>query len=635
MFHDENTPRFTPRTRRVLSACAVIAALAWSAHEASAATYYVDPASGNDANAGTSTGSPWKTPPGTRNTGNTGYLRTSWGSISATQKLACGDKVILKAGATQTSAQGGAWLIDSTYYSDCNAAAPITIKVSTSAEWSGSSGPFTLDGAGVTPTAHPIKGFPDHLALISVAERGYIHIRGVDPSRRLVVTNSSKWSINVHCNGCTKAGFRGDWWELKNGGDGGFNIGFYTDWQVSNSIGHDLARGAWQVGLNADDHVERGAFVDVEAYRNGSATQLTWADDAFFFVGGKSQWCVRCTAHHNNQRGFNTGVIADAANVEFNYRFRSVVAYDNGLACSLTAPTLYCIGAGLYVSGNEGAAPANSNNTVVGGIFFHNADLGFGSYGQASIEVWNATTYRTNYKRAGMASVLWDTTAKQMRIFNSVDARATGYSTFARNTSNAALPQLNLPPATGNNCFAPISSDTETLGIGGGGTLPPAGTYGAPPSWIGSTNLSGTTKCRPAFTAVHDTDYSRVDFTPTTDSTLVNGGRFLMRASAPGTNATTIAVKANGGASDPRQFFIAADSYLDPLVTDRAVQIEGCGVRTIDSMTANSITFSPACSWSTDAGVSLPWSGSAPDIGAIESGLSLRAPVLLSVDPSN
>ena len=64
--------------------------------------------------------------------------------------------------------------------------------------------------------------------------------------------------------------------------------------------------------------------MDVEVYRAGGTTDFG-RDDAFFFVGGKGLWCVRCKAHHNNQRGFNTGVIKNTANVEFNFRFRDLV----------------------------------------------------------------------------------------------------------------------------------------------------------------------------------------------------------------------------------------------------------------------------------------------------------------------
>src|SRR5262249_2831506 len=156
---------------------------------------------------------------------NSGFVSTAWGSITTQQKLACGDTVLLRGGTTQTAAQGGAWLIDSTYYSSCSAGNPIRLKVATSGEWSGSSGAFTLDATGVTPTYSTAKGLPSHPATISVADRGYISLLGASAAQRLVVENGSAWAVAVHCAGCTNAGFRGDWLELANGKGGGFNIG--------------------------------------------------------------------------------------------------------------------------------------------------------------------------------------------------------------------------------------------------------------------------------------------------------------------------------------------------------------------------------------------------------------------------
>src|SRR5207247_5853848 len=105
-----------------------------------AATYYVNPAgSCSDTNAGTNPSLPWCTPPGTRTTTDSGFLRTAWGSITTSAKVRCGDTVLLRGGATQTSAQGGAWRIDdgldengTGYYTlSCSSANPITIRVAT------------------------------------------------------------------------------------------------------------------------------------------------------------------------------------------------------------------------------------------------------------------------------------------------------------------------------------------------------------------------------------------------------------------------------------------------------------------------------------------------------------------------
>lgn len=52
-----------------------------------AATYYVDPVNGNDANNGTSTGTAWKTIPGTRTTNDSGFVVSAWGSITTSARI--------------------------------------------------------------------------------------------------------------------------------------------------------------------------------------------------------------------------------------------------------------------------------------------------------------------------------------------------------------------------------------------------------------------------------------------------------------------------------------------------------------------------------------------------------------------
>jgi hypothetical protein len=49
------------------------------------------------------------------------------------------------------------------------------------------------------------------------------------------------------------------------------------------------------------------------------------------------------------------------------------------------------------------------------------------------------------------------------------------------------------------------------------------------------------------------------------------------------------------------------------------IQIEGCGIREVFSISGNVINFSGlTCNWKSNAMVHVPWNGSAPDIGALE-----------------
>ena len=114
-----------------------------------AATYYIDFDAGNDTNAGTSTGAPWKTIPGTRNTGNTDWQATDWGSatINSGNKAPAGTVFQIKPTTTHDSTDGGKILIDSTYYdSDATAANPIKFV----ADQGWAAGTVTIDGTGIT-----------------------------------------------------------------------------------------------------------------------------------------------------------------------------------------------------------------------------------------------------------------------------------------------------------------------------------------------------------------------------------------------------------------------------------------------------------------------------------------------------
>ncbi len=166
--------------------------------QASAATYYVDPQSGDNSRAGTAIASAWKNPPGTRNVTDTGFYTPTWGAVSSTNKIQCGDKILLKGGSTQTSAQGGAWRIDGTYYAvNCSKSNPITIRVadgsSPANEWPGSSGHFTIDGDSVTTTStrySSASGGPSsggYGALVDVENINYLKIAGLSAAQRIVI----------------------------------------------------------------------------------------------------------------------------------------------------------------------------------------------------------------------------------------------------------------------------------------------------------------------------------------------------------------------------------------------------------------------------------------------------------------
>ena len=112
-----------------------------------ATTYYVDFNGGSDSNAGTTTSTAWRTIPGTRNTGDSAFKSTSWGSINSSNKVPAGTIIKLKSGTTHSSTNGGKVLIDASYYTtSATFANPIIFQRDTS--WG--SGSVTVDGSGIT-----------------------------------------------------------------------------------------------------------------------------------------------------------------------------------------------------------------------------------------------------------------------------------------------------------------------------------------------------------------------------------------------------------------------------------------------------------------------------------------------------
>ena len=117
--------------------------------------------------------------------------------------------------------------------------------------------------------------------------------------------------------------------------------------------------------------------------------------------------------------------------------------------------------------------------------------------------------------------------------------------------------------------------------------------------------LSGVTNGAHSSTgSVNFVDQANHDYHLTPNNPdLIDHGTFFMRTS--GSNSNTNVINVN---QDPRIYFWIGDS----------IQIEGVGKRVIKNMSLNSITVDAPLTYSVNAGVHLPWTGSAPDIGAYE-----------------
>jgi hypothetical protein len=374
---------------RLLPTLLLTVVIGLGASRAWATTYYVDPATGSDSNAGTSTSAPWKTPPGTRTTSNSGFLRSTWGAISTTNKIQCGDTILLKPSSTQTSTQGGAWLIDPNYYStSCTPTTPITIQVALASQWAGSTdGPFTLHLGGVTGTSTTAWNATCG-SLWTVPTGLFVAVNGVvlggqNATNQLEIRNTTamtdeglygfvfaKPNCSQHLNGLFA-----QWMTIHDVGTG-IDAGEADNWQVSHVTVYNTAHQGVGTGVNVDHHVDQAAFVDLVVHDGGcgstanpNCTFSGASNDLFRPVGAYSLWCVRCTVYNGGERGVNTGVILDTSmGGNYVYKFRDLVSYNNGNGpinpCNVNGH--FCAGVGLGVSGNDWSAQTGQPGACTG-----------------------------------------------------------------------------------------------------------------------------------------------------------------------------------------------------------------------------------------------------------------------------
>jgi hypothetical protein len=668
-----------------------------------ARTFYVDPATGQNSNDGRSASTPWQNPPGTRLANDSDFWSTAWGTITSSNKIACGDVILLKGGATQTSAQGGAWRLSGdtfgTHYypTTCTNTSRIVLRVATSAEWTGSTGSFTLDATGVSGTNSQSCAGPGPSCGIISQETDFLTVGGVSSSQRLRVINGTGTGTNGVLLGqnSTRRGLRLQWFEVSGAPRFGVLVRRTDGVLIRQGIIHDTARSGINVGNTAvpAGKSTRVGIEDVEIYRTGGSGGGT-SDDALFLTDCLSCWAIRMNIHHNAARGVNTGAIDDLdGGGTYLFRFRDHEVWFNGTQCALfdfdpatqctgngtstsgvehcctgsgTGTCITCAGGGFDVSGRadinqpEGCPVDPSINIIERMILWRNIDIGTFFYSNALADIWHWLAWGNLLDaQPGGGDLNYTTGADRIHYHNGISQRRSynGNPWRSASSGGAAGCGAKLPVAT-YNLFAPISANTETLATFDfspctDGTSPTGATRtyasGNHPCWIGATNRVGSTE-DPAFadTSGCDADPSGLTFPSTCDfrlgtgSAAIDAGTWFMRASGAGTNETTISVLGNGAYSDPRYYFIAPwdaaatsdiGMYLDSV--GDTIEIQGCGERTITSMTSTGIAFTPACSWGDGAGVHLAYQGTAPDLGPHESGESGRpaAPALISVTP--
>ena len=454
------------RRSAVSLAALLLVALELTPASAFSATFYVDPATGNDTNAGSSQSAPWKSVPGM-----TGA--SSWGSFGTGNKVPAGTVIEIKAGATFA---GKRWLVDSTYYQSGTAASPITIRVSPS--WG--SGNVVIDGQGAS--------VPTWNGGIQVTNMNYIIMTGVDASRRLEIKNYSAHAGIMHYNsggGSTRGtGNQLKWFDCHNSS----TYCIANVWQDSllyeDGIAHDNGTGI--VMGDVDDATGNNNILRrVISYNNGKGASKNDGSVSFGFqiTGGVNTIFDTCEAYGNGRDGFDGGRADNAGNASIT--FINSYSHDNGED-----------GFGLN-SGPTGNVTAIHINTVAA----RNSQANWTVYDGAHIEI---------YHSAGRAS------SANFHAFSSysgwpkptIKLRNSYFSTSGSVQIQYYNPGPNGYPAfdSNYNLWVPGSANSENVDNA------TAATYTSPPSWKGANDKFGAAYTQ-AFVSIATDNYRLADNT--------------------------------------------------------------------------------------------------------------------------
>ena len=434
----------------------------------SSRTFYVDPQTGNDANAGTSPATAWKNPPGTRTVTNSGFIATTWGAVSATNRINCGDTILLKGGSTQTQAQGGYWRLDPTYYVDtCTAAKPISVLVATTGQWAGSNGSFTFDATGVYPGSVQygptgLCGTGGVCGVVGIERINGVKFGGIGNTARFRVINVDAGSAGADGGiivfGMGRTGgisqIEGQWLYVshKTNTTGHFDRGAGIELgELSESVIHDSIVEKW-AGMGIDSgqcagpvHFAKSVgFVNITIREAGpeegaNPTPSNECNDDFMTTsvqfddtmgGGGGSWCLHCGLYDGwapatNVGGNNscTGSGVNKGCEDLVSRFRDADIVGNGRHSS---PNFAIPQIGFDSSGPSNYIGWNlpmSSIWVTYSRVYGNRAFGWDApHGSGEAVVWNTDFYRAGQTgtRSDAAQITMGYCAAFQSMFNSI-----------------------------------------------------------------------------------------------------------------------------------------------------------------------------------------------------------------------
>jgi hypothetical protein len=479
--------------------------------DAGARVFYVDPATGANANNGTSSSTPWQNPPGTRTANDASYWGTGvWhasggtGDVTTTNKVACGDTILLKGGSTHSSAKGGAWCIASAggcassgsyYAANCSASNPITIRVATSGEWPGSTGAFTFDATNVNPANSASFNYS---GAITISHVNGVVVKGASTTQRLRIVNSPASDGNnntgVEVDG-NVAGITLQYLEVSGISGPGIAMGDLQDSVASDLLLHDNRGPAINCGQQVHHNCLRVGWVNIEAYGNAMPSPpgaSPFYCDALYIQGAQRLYVLNVYVHDNACNGMNIG----AGDHSYPYPARTLIRDStfshNGLwndpsnskanfqgggdsfPSEVGAPARgYCSG-----GSNDGAACTDSSTCAGLNCSIYDAysafervvtfgALGAGAYVHhgSGFTWWNRLTAFNNNLGGFYAGQLFDDpVAADHVITNSIIVNRAGQSMLSYNTNSIHkvcrqnCPKAGQPCATNADCGTCASS---------------------------------------------------------------------------------------------------------------------------------------------------------------------------------
>jgi hypothetical protein len=448
----------------------------------------VDPASGNDANSGTTQSGAWKTIPGTKTRNASGWLRHAWGSIGSSSKIKAGDTIFIRAGTTMSSSLGGHLVIDSTFYDNGTSNNPISIQVSPT--WG--SGSFTYDGAGMT--------VPTWYTLVMLQSRDYITFGGASANRSFVIKNisgSGVWGlISQGRSSQHQKGIRLAFLEVTGSSFAGLGMAWTDDWVVSDSLAYNNANMGFSAGNMDDQTAVNGLFVDSKAYRNGASGSSSDLRHGFGVYGSRNISFLRCSAYENGRDGFDFGTTSNAAS-------SSVVvidssAYDNGED-------------GYGTNGAYDRAGVTNSSTFVNSVAFNNGQAGWHIYGGATAELYHVIAHHNgSQQNFGGNYMIYsekygsDVYTTRVTIRNSIGYKPKAHANVY--SYNSAGTQTHI--TSDFNIFVPRNSNSETFA-----ETPWGNTYSYTnrPTWSGPNDRIGI-EYEPSFTKIDTSSFGNNDY---------------------------------------------------------------------------------------------------------------------------